>query len=231
MSIRNSNNSSSAGTASKLCVDLKKILPRSSYFVPKNPEKVVAPTRSSIDHQTIAESCPAWPSREPPSTCRYELLITAADHEQLYNPHHPFIDGLPISRRAEADHTRCRITISIMSDPILIQGSLLHPKFARWRILRWLRLALTPLNVYLGLKAPLEYVFTPLSGCGGYNFCLCIWGTQLALKAIQLGLAGGFMEGRCWTREEAALTASEKAYTIHAEPKQTTVGKKSPNDA
>ncbi|POW19366.1 hypothetical protein PSHT_04768 [Puccinia striiformis] len=104
--------------------------------------------------------------------------------------------------------------------PILIQGSLLHPKFARWRILRWLRLALTPLNVYLGLKAPLEYVFTPLSGCGGYNFCLCIWGTQLALKAIQLGLAGGFMEGRCWTREEAALTASEKAYTIHAEPKQ-----------
>ncbi|KAH9452557.1 hypothetical protein MJO28_008532 [Puccinia striiformis f. sp. tritici] len=104
--------------------------------------------------------------------------------------------------------------------PILIQGSLLHPKFARWRILRWLRLALTPLNVYLGLKAPLEYVFTPLSGCGGYNFCLCIWGTQLALKAIQLGLVGGFMEGRCWTREEAALTASEKAYTIHAEPKQ-----------
>ncbi|OAV92419.1 hypothetical protein PTTG_06137 [Puccinia triticina 1-1 BBBD Race 1] len=104
--------------------------------------------------------------------------------------------------------------------PILIQGSLLHPKFARWPILRWLRLALTPLNVYLGLKAPLEYLIVPVNRYGGFNFCLCIWGTQLALKALQIGLTGGYMEGKCWIRDEAALTPNEKAYTVQAEHKK-----------
>jgi len=103
--------------------------------------------------------------------------------------------------------------------PLLIQGSLLHPKFARWRILRWVRLALTPLNVYLGLKWPLEYVVTPIHRSGGFNFCLCIWGIQIMLKALLLGLMPGYMEGRCWIRDEAVFSPADKAYTVQAEQK------------
>ncbi|KAA1063919.1 hypothetical protein PGT21_007539 [Puccinia graminis f. sp. tritici] len=127
-----------------------------------------------------------------------------------------------ISFRLDQPSTEWRKPISVTSAslllllviPIILQGSLLHPKFARWRLGRWVRLGMTPMNVYLGLKAPLEYVIVPVERCGGFNFCLCIWGTQLALKALLFGLSPGYLQGRCWTRDEAALTPNEKLYTL-----------------
>ncbi|MBW0466406.1 hypothetical protein O181_006121 [Austropuccinia psidii MF-1] len=96
--------------------------------------------------------------------------------------------------------------------PFLLQGSLLHPQFRNRRIFRWIRLALTPLNVYLNVIPLLEFCFLPASKRGSWNFCWGIWCTTLVMKSLEWGVSGGFFEGKYWTRKEVAIKGSKTAY-------------------
>lgn len=111
------------------------------------------------------------------------------------------------------------LLLVFLAIPIVFQGALLHPKFATWRILRWVRLGLTPFSVYLALKGPVEYCFYPINKRGGFNFSLCIWGIQAAMKSIQYGLIDNYFEGKMWIRKEAAVTVDDQSYTPESNQK------------
>ncbi|KAH9823312.1 hypothetical protein DFH28DRAFT_946785 [Melampsora americana] len=83
--------------------------------------------------------------------------------------------------------------------PFWLQCSLLHPNFSNHSSLRLIRRFLfTPLNVYLGIKIPIDFCFKPLTKNASLNLHFGIAGFYLALKSLEWGLTGGFLSGKYW---------------------------------
>ncbi|KAG0140628.1 hypothetical protein CROQUDRAFT_674542 [Cronartium quercuum f. sp. fusiforme G11] len=83
--------------------------------------------------------------------------------------------------------------------PLWFQCSLLHPNFIDSSFLRWVRLLLTPINVYLTLTIGVEYCFLPFTRRGMRNLGLGIWTFHFAAKSLEWGITGGFWDGKYWT--------------------------------
>jgi len=79
--------------------------------------------------------------------------------------------------------------------PFLIQLGLLHPKFQSRRFeghqasLRMVRMALTPINIFLALEIMHKHCFQPLTRAGPLNLQLACWLAHLIMRSIEWGFA------------------------------------------
>ncbi|KNZ44399.1 uncharacterized protein VP01_91g6 [Puccinia sorghi] len=79
--------------------------------------------------------------------------------------------------------------------PFLIQLGLLHQKFESRQFeghrgsLRMVRMALTPINIFLALEIMHKYCFQPLTRAGSLNLQLACWLAHLIMRSIEWGFA------------------------------------------
>lgn len=87
--------------------------------------------------------------------------------------------------------------------PVLLQCSLLHPKFSRSIWFHRLRFWLTPINVYYSIKMPIMYCFLPITHNGFWNMWLGCTGFHLVMKSLEWGLTEGYWAGRYWEKDKS----------------------------
>ncbi|MBW0486993.1 hypothetical protein O181_026708 [Austropuccinia psidii MF-1] len=90
--------------------------------------------------------------------------------------------------------------------PLLIQCGLLYPYFDRFSSIRWLRLAIMPVNVYCGLRFSVGYCYKPLSRRATLNLMHGCSGIVNSMKTLEWGLARNSHEAKLWRRPEFPRT-------------------------